>query len=123
MNKSEFFLNISKGILRAVILTFIIMFVYSIIGSFLDMSSKVSSVVYLICTCLSIVYGAMYASKSNGEKGWICGIYTAAIYMLLLFIATGIFGGFSSIINIQSLYRIVLALLVGVLSGMLGINI
>ncbi|GAA0685372.1 MULTISPECIES: TIGR04086 family membrane protein [Clostridium] len=122
MEKSEFFFNISKGVLRSVIVTTILLAIYSILMNFVDFSMKTVSVVYMVITCVSIVYGAIYASKTNGHKGWISGLSVSALYMLILLIITALINGglgFSSVMVVQ----IMLALGVGTLSGMLGINI
>ena len=122
MVKSEFFFNISKGVLRSVIVTTILLAIYSILMNFVDFSMKTVSVVYMVITCVSIVYGAIYASKTNGHKGWISGLSVSALYMLILLIITALINGglgFSSVMVVQ----IMLALGVGTLSGMLGINI
>lgn len=122
MEKSEFFFNISKGVLRSVIVTTILLVIYSILMNFVDFSMKTVSVVYMVITCVSIVYGAIYASKTNGHKGWISGLSVSALYMLILLIITALINGglgFSSVMVVQ----IMLALGVGTLSGMLGINI
>lgn len=122
MEKSEFFFNISKGVLRSVIVTTILLAIYSILMNFVDFSMKTVSVVYMVITCVSIVYGAIYASKTNGHKGWISGLSVSALYMLILLIITAFINGglgFSSVMVVQ----IMLALGVGTLSGMLGINI
>lgn len=122
MEKSEFFLNISKGVLRSVIATTILLVIYSILMNFVDFSMKTVSIVYMVMTCISIVYGAIYASKTNGHKGWVSGLAVSAIYMFILLIITLLLNGglgFSSVMVIQ----ILLALGVGTLSGMLGINI
>ena len=112
MEKSEFFFNISKGVLRSVIVTTILLAIYSILMNFVDFSMKTVSVVYMVISCVSIVYGAIYASKTNGHKGWISGLAVSAFYMTLLLVFSGVM-----------VVQILLALGVGTWSGMLGINI
>ena len=122
MEKSEFFFNISKGVLRSVIVTTILLAIYSILMNFVYFSMKTVSVVYMVLTCACIVYGAIYASKTNGHKGWISGLSVSTLYMLILLIITALINGglgFSSVMVV----KIMLALGVGTLSGMLGINI
>ncbi len=122
MGKSEYFLNISKGVLRAVIGTTILLGIYSILMNYFDFSSKVVSAVYMVITCVSIVYGSIYSSKANGQKGWLSGFMVSAMYMMILVIITALInGGFASSGTI--VVQILIALSVGTLSGMLGINI
>jgi putative membrane protein (TIGR04086 family) len=64
----------------------------------------------------------MYASRKNGEKGWIVGFGVGLCYFILILIVSAIFRGNMSF-SINDLWRGLLALAVGVLSGMLGINI
>ena len=90
--------------------------------SFTDISGRVVSVTFLLITCISIIYGAIYAAKKNNRKGWLTGLAVSLTYMLILYIISGLFFGDYSI-NTKDLTRLVIAVLVGVLSGMLGINI
>lgn len=122
MDKKALMVNVSKGVLRGVILTTVCLVIYSIIMNFVDMSPKTTSVVYMVITSLSILLGSVYSSRINGENGWIVGLLVALIYMALLIIVTALVNGglvFTTLILVQ----LILALLVGVFSGMLGINL
>ncbi|WP_027634068.1 TIGR04086 family membrane protein [Clostridium hydrogeniformans] len=122
MEKKALMVNVSKGVLRGVILTTVCLVIYSIIMNFVDISPKTTSVVYMVITSLSILLGSVYSSKINGEKGWIVGLLVALIYMALLMIVTALVNGglvFTTLILVQ----LILALLVGFFSGMLGINL
>jgi len=112
----------ADGVFRASILTLIVLVIYSIITSYLPASTKVTSVFYIIITLASVLYGAVYAAKKAGEKGWLMGIMVAATYMLVLYLVK-VTGGGSAAIGMKEVLRTTLALGIGTLSGMLGINL
>ncbi|MCB2292316.1 TIGR04086 family membrane protein [Clostridium algoriphilum] len=111
-----------EGVFRAAILTLIILVIYSIITTYLPASMKVTSVFYIVITLVSVLYGSVFAAKKAGEKGWLMGIMVAVTYMLVLYLVK-VFGGGSAVIGTREVIRMALALGIGGLSGMLGINL
>jgi len=112
----------AEGVFRAAILTLIVLVIYSVITTYLPTSMKVTSVFFIVITLVSVLYGAVFAAKKAGEKGWLMGILVAATYMLVLYLVK-IFGGGSAAIGMREVIRTALALGIGTLSGMLGINL
>ncbi|KAJ53679.1 putative membrane protein (TIGR04086 family) [Clostridium tetanomorphum] len=121
MEKTNF-LPIGDGVLRSTIVTVIFMMVYAIIMSFVDISEKTNSIFYLVTTMLSIMYGTIYAVRKINRRGWLIGIIVAILYMLIIYIVSMIAGNTGGI-GYKGIIRFILALAVGALSGMLGINI
>ncbi len=112
----------AEGAFRAGILTLIVLVIYSVITSYLPANMKVTSVFYIVITLISVLYGAIFAAKKAGEKGWLMGLLVAATYMLVLYLVK-VFGGGSTAIGMREVVRTALALGIGALSGMLGINL
>ncbi len=122
MEQRAFLTKVTKGVLRAAVITTILLVIYAIIMTFTDVSKQVTSVYYLLVTCLSVIYGAIYSAKKNNKNGWLVGMLVAFLYMLLLYIiSTVIFKDVS--LGTKELLRMAIAVMVGALSGMLGINI
>jgi putative membrane protein (TIGR04086 family) len=120
----KYFLPIAEGVLRGFILTLILILIYAAIMTFTDISSGVSSVFYMITTLISIMYGTVYAVRKVKKKGWVIGLIISITYMIILYLLYIISGKDSTLIYNQStLIRLALAVAVGILSGMLGINI
>lgn len=113
---------IAFGVLRATILTILFILIYSLITSFINPSDKVTSVFLVIATLVSVVYGSVYAALKMGSKGWLVGLLVAAFYMVILFVASLAFGRELSI-QTRDVVRLILALMAGSLSGMLGVNL
>jgi putative membrane protein (TIGR04086 family) len=111
-----------EGVFRAAILTLIVLVIYSVITTYLPASMKVTSVFYIIITLVSVLYGSVFAAKKAGEKGWLMGILVAITYMAVLYLVK-VVGGGSAAIGMREVVRTALALGIGGLSGMLGINL
>ncbi|MGV8980401.1 TIGR04086 family membrane protein [Clostridium sp.] len=112
----------AEGVFRAAILTLILLVIYSVITNYIPASMKVTSVCYIVMTLVSVLYGAIFAAKKAGEKGWLMGIIVAATYMVVLYLVK-VVGGGSAAIGMREVIRTSLALGIGALSGMLGINL
>ena len=111
-----------EGVFRAAIVTLIILVIYSIITTYIPASMKVTSVFYIVITLVSVLYGSLFAAKKAGEKGWLMGLMVAVTYMLVLYLVK-VVGGGSTDIGMREVTRTALALGIGALSGMLGINL
>lgn len=115
-------LNCGKGVMRAFFVTLIILLVLSLISANFEVSEGIRSSGLLITTLLSVVYGSIYASKKTAHKGWLNGFLVAVSYMIIFYIIA-VLGGRDLTLNLNDFFRVLLAIVVGTLSGMLGINI
>ncbi|HCL4438675.1 membrane protein [Clostridium botulinum] len=113
---------IVQGLLRAIIITVIMLLMFAVILTFKDIGEKISSIIYLLITILSIMYGTIYAVRKINKKGWLIGLVISIIYMTIIYIIS-IVSGNTLTFGTDRFIRIFLALILGILSGMLGINI
>jgi putative membrane protein (TIGR04086 family) len=112
---------IGKGVLRGCVITVIIAFVLALIQTFSSIGESALSACILITSMVSIMYGCIYATRKINNKGWLVGFLVALLYMFILYIAAIIWG--KDGLAIKDIWRILLALVTGALSGMLGINL
>lgn len=122
MESRTLVLNCGKGVLRAFFVTLILLLVLSLISANFDVSSGIRSSGLLITTLLSVMYGAIYASKKTAHKGWLNGLLVSIFYMVIFYIVA-IVGGRDAALSLNDFFRVLLAVAVGTLAGMLGINI
>ncbi|PIH05390.1 TIGR04086 family membrane protein [Clostridium combesii] len=113
---------IVQGLLRAIIITVIMLLIFAVILTFKDIGEKISSIIYLLITIFSIMYGTIYAVRKINKKGWLIGLVISIIYMTIIYIIS-IVSGNTLTFGTDRFIRIFLALILGILSGMLGINI
>lgn len=122
MEQKTFLTKVSMGVFRSVLITIALLILFSIIMTFKELNTQFISVYYVVATCLSVVYGAIYSAKKNNRNGWLVGILVAVLYMSLIYILSALLFNNTSF-GTTELLRLFIAVLVGALSGMLGINI
>lgn len=122
MENGSKYVYIGKGVFRGFLLTLVLILIYCIIATFVDINAAIRSVFFIVGTSLSIMYGSVYATKKIKKKGWVIGFFVAMIYILIIYLIS-LIAGREVVLSSNDFYRILLAALVGILSGMLGINI
>ena len=122
MENSKFFKSVLKGTTGSLILSFIGIAVLSLLMTKLVFSKGIFNMIYVIISLCSLSLGAMIGAKKNQSKGWLVGIGVAIGYYLVLF---ALASSFNSEITFKffDLAKLFIALAVGTLAGMLGINL
>lgn len=115
---------IGQGVLRAIILTLISLMAYTLLTSVgnLEIKESTFSVVFIAITLVSVLYGSGIASRKAEENGWLIGMLVGICYIILIYIVSMIAGRQVSF-GLKDFFRILLCVLAGTLSGMLGINL
>lgn len=121
MDRKTYF-YIGEGVLRSFILSLVLILLYSVVMSFAPLNSSVTSTYILVLTLLSVLYGTIYATRKIKRRGWIIGITVAVLYVIILYLVA-VIAGRSPALAMSDILRMLLAVLVGALSGMLGINL
>ncbi len=107
---------IVQGLLRAIIITVIMLLIFAVILTFKDIGEKISSIIYLLITILSIMYGTIYAVRKINKKGWLIGLVISIIYMAIIYIIS-IVSGNTLTFGTDRFIRIFLALILGILQA------
>ncbi|MGE5626491.1 MAG: TIGR04086 family membrane protein [Solirubrobacterales bacterium] len=115
-------ISVLEGVLRGFIITVVMLLIFAVIMTFWDIQDSTCSLFYLVVTMISIIYGSMHAVMRIRKKGWLTGFMVALIYMLVLY-TVSVISGNPSVIGIDRLERLGLALATGTMAGMLTINL
>lgn len=115
------YVYIGKGVLRGLIITLVIAFLLALIQTYSSIGESALSICILLTSMISIIYASIYSAKKIGSRGWVVGLLTSVLYILIIYIAAFIWG--KEAINMKDLWRVMLAIATGILSGMLGINL
>lgn len=115
------YVYVGKGVLRACMITLIAAFILALIQTFSNIGGKTLSVAILMTTMISVIYGCIYSTRKINSRGWLVGILVSLMYILVLLITAFILGKDS--FQLKDFWRILLAVVTGTLSGMLGINL
>lgn len=111
-----------KGLIGSIAVTIILTAILSLFMTFIQISESMFTGLYVIITSIGLVFGTILAAKLHGKNGWLVGLAVGLLFYIALYI-TGVLLGASSKIGVYELIRLGLCIVVGFLSGMLGINI
>jgi putative membrane protein (TIGR04086 family) len=115
------YVYIGKGVLRGLIVTLVIAFLLALIQTYSSIGESALSICILLTSMISIIYASIYSAKRINSRGWLVGLLTSVLYILIIYIAAFVWG--KEAINMRDLWRVMLAIVTGILSGMLGINL
>lgn len=122
MEWKSYFNNVLKGVVGAVAVTTLLTAILSLVMSFVEISSGAFTAIYIIITSTSLVFGTVFAAKLYGHKGWLVGLSVGILFYISLYAIAIIFGA-EATLGLYDLMKFLLCIVVGVLSGMLGINV
>jgi putative membrane protein (TIGR04086 family) len=122
MENSKYLKSVIKGTVGTLILSFIGITILSMLMTKLVFSKNIFNMAYVIISLCSLSLGAIIGAKKNESKGWIVGFGIALCYYIILFILSSIFSG-QITFKLFDFTKLIIALAVGTLAGMLGINL
>lgn len=122
MEYKNYFKSVFKGLAWAIGITFIITIIFSIIMNNMVIEEKIFNIIYVVISSLALVIGSIIAVKSYGSKGWVVGLAVGLIFYISLYLIGIIFGAEASLTSYDFL-KFILCTFIGLLSGMLGINL
>ena len=122
MEWKDYFENVLKGVVGAVAVVTILTAIFSLIMSFVEIGPGMDSAINVGITSISLIFGTVLAAKLYGRKGWLVGLSVGILFYIALY-AIGILFGAEATLGLYDLMKVSLCVLVGVLSGMLGINL
>lgn len=122
MENTKYLKSVLKGTVGTLIFSFIGIALLSVLMTKLAFSEGIFNAIYVIISLCSLSLGAIIGAKRNESKGWLVGFGVALGYYLVLFILTSCFSG-ELAFKLFDLIKLAIALVVGTLAGMLGINL
>ena len=121
MENNNYFKCVLKGTVGTLLFTFSGIVVLSFLMTKLVFSKHMFNVLYLVISLISLAFGAMIAAKKKQSKGLLVGFGVTVFYSVIIYIVCLIInGGFS--FNMFELFKLVAALIVGGLGGVLGVD-
>lgn len=115
-------INIIKGSTISIIVTLVLLFVFSLILTYTKLQESIIVPVVIIITAISILIGSSISSLKIRKKGIINGALVGLIYILTIYLLSSITGsGFS--LNITSIIMIISSVVAGIIGGIIGVNI
>lgn len=122
MDWKDYFENVLKGVVGAIAITTLLIAILSLVMSFVDLTPGVSSAINVVITSISLMFGTILAAKIYGSRGWLVGLAVGVLFYIALY-AIGVLFGAEATLGLYDLVKFLLCIAVGILSGMLGINL
>lgn len=120
-NISKKFINIIKGVIISLITTLVLLFIFSIVLTYTNVSENLITPVIIVVTAISIFIGSTIANMKIKRNGLVNGALIGGIYLISLYILSGIINNNFSI-SVQSIIMIIAGMVCGMFGGILGIN-
>lgn len=121
INENKTIKNIIKGTGIALITTVILLLIFSIILTYTNIEESVINPVIMIVTAISILLGSSLGNIKIKKNGLINGGIIGALYITTIYLISSILNWKFSL-NIQSIFMIIIAIVFGILGGLLGVN-
>jgi putative membrane protein (TIGR04086 family) len=122
MENNKYVKSVVKGTIGTIIFSFVGVALLSMLMTKLVFSKGIFNMIYVIISLCSLSLGAIIGAKKNEAKGWLVGFGVALGYYIVLFILSSSFSG-EITFKLFDLTKLLIALAVGTLAGMLGINL
>ena len=117
----EGFVNIIKGIVISIVCTFVLLFVFSLILTYTNVSETFIAPVIIVVTAISIFIGSSIGNFNMRRNGLLNGALIGGIYLILIYMLSGIINHNFNL-NIQSIIIIASGIICGMFGGVIGIN-
>ena len=121
INENKTIKNIMKGTGIALITTVLLLLIFSIILTYTNIEENVINPVIMIVTAISILLGSSLGNIKIKKNGLINGGIIGALYITTIYLISSILNWKFSL-NIQSIFMIIIAIVFGILGGILGVN-
>lgn len=121
IKESSNFINIVKGVLIAFVTTLVLLFIFSIILTYTNVSEQTITPVVIVITGVSILIGSTIGNHKIQKKGLINGGCVGLIYIITIYLISSILSGNFGL-NISSVIMIVVSIIFGILGGIIAVN-
>ena len=114
--------SIFKGIIIALLITTILIFIFSIILSYTNMAESSIPTGTIIISGVSILIGAFLSTHHIKKNGIVNGAVVGGIYVLTIYLLSSIISGNFAINSVNSIVMIIMCILTGGVGGVIGVN-
>ncbi len=115
-------INILKSILLAFALSLILLLIVTLLLTFTPLKEDTIPLLTTAIMIISIAGGSIYVAIKAGVKGWFNGGIVGILYFLILLFLNYLFIK-PFIFDIYTVGKFFVSLVVGVIGGMIGVNV
>lgn len=122
LKMNNYIIRMSIGIAISIVLTLILLFVFSIILAYTNTSEATIVPVIIGITGISILSGSSIATSKIKKKGIINGMIIGGVYILILYLISSILSAQFGL-NMYSIIMMIIGIIAGAIGGIVGVNL
>ncbi len=121
-NSTNNIVGILKGSIISILLTLILLMIFSVILTYSNVSENAMPTVIIIITAFSILLGSQITTRKIKKNGILNGAIVGTIYILLLYLISSVVTN-NFALGHYSIIMIITSILTGGLGGIIGVNL
>ncbi len=115
------FIRVIKGSAFAVVLTLILLLIYSAFLTYTKLNESTMPVFVIGITAISILIGSLMSSVNIRKNGIVNGALVGLIYIVVIYLLSSIATKTFSL-NMYSIIMIIISTVAGAIGGIIGVN-
>ena len=113
--------NIAKGVIIALITTFILLLIFATILTYTQVSENIINPVIIVVTAISILIGSSIGNIKIKKNGLVNGAIIGGMYMIIIYFTSSMLNWHFGL-KWESIIMIIIGMIFGVLGGIIGVN-
>ena len=113
--------KVIKGSIIAIIITLIMLLVFSMLLTYTSIPEKIIPTVIIVISALSILIGSQMATLNIRKNGIINGCLVGIIYISIIYVVSSITNG-NFTIGLNSAIMMISSVVAGGIGGVVGVN-
>jgi|SRR5699024_7869550 len=115
-------IELLKGLILAFLITFILIFIISILLKFTGLREAKLGILNNIVIMLSIVISSIYVVLRVRKNGWLYGAILGLIYYLVIILINIVFYK-ANVLAPISIFKLIIIMIIGAIGGIIGVNL
>ena len=113
--------NVAKGVVISLISTCIMLLIFTILLTYIDINENLIDTVIIIITAISILIGSSIGNYKMKKNGLLNGAIIGMGYIITIYLISSILNWKFSL-NFKSIIMIIITIFFGILGGIIGVN-
>lgn len=121
MEENKSIKYITMGVIISIVFTLLLLFIFSILLTYTNISEKLINPFIIVITAISILLGSSIGNTKMKKNGLLNGAIIGGTYLILIYTISSIINQNFALTG-QSLIIITAGIICGMLGGIIGIN-
>lgn len=111
-----------RGLIVSVSVTVVALIILSLIITYTPLSEAFADIAVAVLTYIAVTAGSFSAARGTSGRGWLTGILSASVYILLMWLISTLIQG-DMHTDSSNIVHIIISIICGAFGGIVGINV